>query len=58
MKVKWDEESTKYPRFSERGIGKHLELIKELQTKFYTEDQEQVKERMKKYISYGKFIKP
>jgi multimeric flavodoxin WrbA len=58
MKVKWDGENAKYPRFSERGIGKHLELIKELQTKFYTEDQEKVKERIKKYAAYGKFIEP
>jgi hypothetical protein len=29
-----------------------------LQTKFYTEDLEKVKERVKKYISYGRIIKP
>jgi len=58
MKVKWDEEDTKYPRFSERGVFKHLELIKSLQETFYTKDQEEVKERIKKYASYGKIIKP
>jgi multimeric flavodoxin WrbA len=58
MKVKWDEESAKYPRFSERGIFTHLELIKKLQMKFYTEDQEKVKERLKKYMEYGNIIKP
>jgi len=58
MKVRWDEEDAKYPRFSERGVFTHLELIKNLQTKFYTEDLEKVKERVKKYVSYGKFIKP
>jgi multimeric flavodoxin WrbA len=58
MKVRWDEEGAKYPRFSERGVSTHLELIKNLQMKFYTEDQEEVKERIKKYVSYGKIIKP
>jgi len=58
MKVKWDEEGAKYPRFSERGVSTHLELIKNLQMKFYTEDQEKVKERLKKYREYGNIIKP
>lgn len=58
MKVRWDEEDTKHPRFSERGVSTHLELIKNLQTKFYAEDLEKVKERVKKYISYGRIIKP
>lgn len=58
MKVKWDEEDTKHPRLSERGVSTHLELIKNLQTKFYAEDLEKVKERVKKYISYGRIIKP
>jgi multimeric flavodoxin WrbA len=58
MKVGWDEEDAKYPRFSERGVFTHLELIKDLQTKFYTEDLEKVKERIKKYVSYGRIIKP
>jgi multimeric flavodoxin WrbA len=58
MKVRWDEEDAKYPRFSERGVFTHLELIKSLQTKFYTEDLEKVKERVKKYVSYGRIIKP
>lgn len=58
MKVKWDEEDAKYPRFSERGVFTHLELIKSLQMKFYTEDQKKVKERIKKYVAYGNIIKP
>ena len=58
MKVKWDEEDAKHPRFSERGVSTHLELIKNLQTKFYTEDLEKVKERVKKYVSYGRIIRP
>ena len=58
MKVRWNKEDAKYPRFSERGVFTHLELIKDLQTKFYTEDLEKVKERVKKYVSYGRIIKP
>lgn len=58
LKVKWNEEDTKHPRFSEQGIAKHLELIKTLHKKFFTEDQDKVKELSKKYISYGKIIKP
>jgi multimeric flavodoxin WrbA/uncharacterized Zn finger protein (UPF0148 family) len=58
MKVKWDEEDVKYPRFSERGISTHLELVKSLHMKFFTEDQEEVKERLKKYVAYGNIIKP
>jgi multimeric flavodoxin WrbA len=57
-KVRWNEEDAKYPRFSERGVFTHLELVKNLQTKFFTEDQEKVKERIKKYVAYGKIIKP
>jgi multimeric flavodoxin WrbA len=58
MKVKWNEEDAKYPRFSERGVSTHLELIKRLHTKFFTEDQKKVKERIKKYAAYGNIIKP
>jgi multimeric flavodoxin WrbA len=58
MKVRWDEEGANYPRFSEPGVSTHLELIKKLHMKFYTEDQEKVKERIEKYASYGKIIQP
>jgi len=58
MKVKWSEEDAKHPRFSEYGVSTHLKLIKSLQMKFFTEDQEKVKERMPKYASYGNIIKP
>ena len=57
MKVKWSEEDGKHPRFSEYGVSTHLQLIKSLQMKFFTEDQEKVKERMPKYKSYGNMIK-
>jgi multimeric flavodoxin WrbA len=58
MRVKWSEEDAKHPRFSEYGVSTHLQLIKSLQMKFFTEDQEKVKERMPKYKSYGNVIKP
>lgn len=58
MKVEWKEEDAKSPRFSERGVSIHLELIRNLQKKFFTEDQDIVKELMKKYVSYGNIIKP
>jgi hypothetical protein len=58
MKVKWDEEDAKNPRFSEKGVFTHLELIKNLQKKFFTEDQEKVKALMPKYEAYGNIIKP
>jgi multimeric flavodoxin WrbA/uncharacterized Zn finger protein (UPF0148 family) len=58
MKVKWNEEDVKHPRFSEYGVSTHLELIKNLQKKFFTEDQEKVKELMPKYAAYGNIIKP
>lgn len=58
MKVTWSEEDTKHPRFSEYGVSTHLKLIKSLQEKFFTQDQEKVKELVKKYVAYGNIIKP
>jgi uncharacterized Zn finger protein (UPF0148 family) len=58
MKVEWDTESLKQPRFSESGIGTHLDLIKQLQIKWFSQDQKVGRERMKKYEKWGKVIKP
>jgi multimeric flavodoxin WrbA len=58
MKVVWDEETAKYPRFSEHGISEQGKAIKGLQMKFFKEDLEEAKERLKKYVSYGNIIKP
>jgi len=58
MKVTWSEEDAKHPRFSEYGVSTHLKLIKSLQEKFFTEDQEKAKKLAKKYIAYGNIIKP
>jgi hypothetical protein len=58
MKVRWNEEDAKHPRFSEKGVFTHLELIKNLQKKFFTEDQDKVKGLMPKYAAYGNIVKP
>jgi hypothetical protein len=58
IRVEWDKKSLKQPRFSELGIGTHLELIKQLQMKWFGEDQEVGKKRMKKYENWGRIIKP
>ncbi len=56
--MKWNEEDAMSPRFSEKGIFTHLELIKNLQKKFFTEGQDKVKALMPKYAAYGNIVKP
>ena len=58
MKVEWNDEDVKHPRFSEYGVSKHMEVIAKTHKKFFTEDEAKVKKLRKKYISYGKIIKP
>jgi multimeric flavodoxin WrbA len=58
LKVKWDEDNIQNPRFSPKFIGQHLELIARLHKKFFTQDQDKVKELIKKYSSYGNIIRP
>ena len=58
MKVAWNVEDAKHPRFSEHGVFTHLELIKNLQKKFLTEDQGKVKDLLPKYAAYGNIVKP
>jgi multimeric flavodoxin WrbA len=58
LKVIWDEEDVQNPRFSSKFIGQHLELIAGLHKKFFTEDIETVKERIRKYADYGNIVKP
>jgi len=58
LKVKWNEDDIRNPRFSTKFIGGHLEFITKSHEKFFTEDKEKVKELIKKYTSYGKIIKP
>jgi multimeric flavodoxin WrbA/uncharacterized Zn finger protein (UPF0148 family) len=58
QKIRWNKEDIKYPRFSEKGVTKHLEGIRELHMRFLQQDREKVKKLMKKYKEYGKVIKP
>jgi hypothetical protein len=59
MKVKWDEEDAKHPRFSEYGISEHGKYIGRVaQKEKIAIQQETVKELIKKYRSYGRIIKP
>ncbi|MCX8021739.1 MAG: flavodoxin family protein [Syntrophorhabdaceae bacterium] len=57
LKVVWEDEKTRIPRFSEGGVSNHLDLIKGLQKRFY-ENQDRVKENMKRYEGYKKFVRP
>jgi multimeric flavodoxin WrbA len=58
MKVNWNEAGIKNPRFSPGFVAGHLKFIAELQKKFFTQDQKTIKERIKKYVSYGNIVKP
>jgi len=56
--VKWNKEDIKHPRFSEYGIYKHMQEVGMKKGKFFGEDQAKAKDLIKRYISYGKIIKP
>ena len=58
MKIDWKKDDIENPRFSPKFVGQHLEFIGNLQKKFFTQDQETVKERIKKYVSWGNIVKP
>jgi len=58
MRIKWDDEDIKYPRFSERGISSHMADVGRLHEKFFKEDVGKVSELIKKYTAYGNIIKP
>ena len=58
MKINWKKDTIENPRFSPKFVGQHLEFIGNLQKKFYAEDQDTVKERIKRYISWGNIVKP
>jgi multimeric flavodoxin WrbA len=57
MGIKWNEESVKYPRFSEKGVFDHLDFIKK-NIRYYYDNLERVKELSAKYAVYGKILKP
>jgi hypothetical protein len=58
IKVDWDKESMENPRFSEKAMEMHLELVKGLKDQWFGHDMPIAKERMKKYANWGKVIKP
>jgi len=57
MRIEWDMESVKYPRFSAKGISEHMEFIKK-NFKYYYDNLNKVKELSAKYAVYSKILKP
>jgi multimeric flavodoxin WrbA len=57
MVIKWNKERVKYPRFSEKGVFDHSELIKR-NLKHYYDNLERVKELSAKYQKYSKILRP
>lgn len=58
MKVEWNEEDVKHPRFSPHGVSTHLEEIKEKHIRYFREHHEKAQTLRKKYDAYGNFITP
>jgi multimeric flavodoxin WrbA len=61
MRVKWNEEDTKYPRFSAEAHIKHWDDGNLFRTRFEQENGEKLarkSELLKKYMSYGNIVKP
>ncbi|MFC1945746.1 flavodoxin family protein [Chloroflexota bacterium] len=58
LTVQWNEEDASHPRYSEYGIGKHLEMIAGLQEKYFKEDRPVITERAGRYMGYGNYIRP
>jgi multimeric flavodoxin WrbA len=56
--VKWDKDWKENYRFSEKAKIDHFELIARLAKKYHNEDEATAKERNKKYLAWGKIIKP
>ncbi|MBN1367629.1 MAG: flavodoxin family protein [Dehalococcoidales bacterium] len=54
----WNSEDIKYPRFSEKGVKKHVGGIRGLHQKFWQNDREDCINLMKKYKEYGNIIRP
>jgi multimeric flavodoxin WrbA len=57
LEIRWNGEDAKYPRFSEKGVTKHLDGIRALHMKFL-QDKDKVQGLMKKYKDYGTVIRP
>ena len=58
MKVVWNEEDAKYPRFSPRGVSVHLDEIKEKHIRYFREEHERVQELKTRYQEWGNIVKP
>ena len=58
LKIKWNEEDMKHPRFSEWGITSHMADVGKLHEKFFTEDISRVNRLINKYTSWGKIARP
>jgi multimeric flavodoxin WrbA len=61
MKVKWNKEDARYPRFSREALLRHWAYNREKGEKFTKEHKylmDNLEEIRKKYVSYGKIIKP
>lgn len=57
LRIDWDPETVKVPRFSPQGVATHVEFIKKLQKDYY-DNIDKVKEGIKKYKDWGKVLKP
>jgi len=57
MKVKWNEEDINNPRHSPHVMGEHRKAIASRHKEFI-DNQEEVKVKIKKYVSYGNIIRP
>ena len=59
MMVKWNMEDVACPRFSEAGIHEHGKYIMEIEKKAKVErEKNEIKEKIEKYKSYGKILRP
>jgi multimeric flavodoxin WrbA len=58
MRVVWDENDIRYPRFSEQGVGAHAEYIADNMRKFFEEQQVVVNKLKQKYVHWGNVVTP
>ena len=58
MKVVWNKEDVKLPRFSHEGIKHHMEWLNSHAGGDFTRGIKDVKELEKQYGSYGTIIRP
>ena len=58
VKVDWDKNWPENYRFSEKSMLDHFEFIGRLAKKYHTEDEPTSRERIKKYVTWGKVVRP